>query len=328
LRVPSTRPLVLDDPPERALAARERAEDELLVTVMAQSLAAESGTEGFGFENILGVGLSERVLSGRPTGEEAVVVYVVRKAPPGEVEPSALVPTEYEGVPTDVVESGEFVAETERGRHRPALSGLSLGHSAGGIGTLGFIARREGELVVVSNNHVLARENEADPGDVILQPAATDGGTSADDEIARLEGFEPLDFYGPNTIDGAFARTSRELVGQDIYGIGRWMADPLEPHRDMLARKCGRTTGITRGIVFDANASIKMRYQRGIVLLQDQALVRGVGTPFSDRGDSGSLVLEESSGRPFGLLCGGSPRFSVVNRVQRVLDKLGVSFPA
>jgi len=217
LRVPSTRPLVLDDPPERALAARERAEDELLVTVMAQSLAAESGTEGFGFENILGVGLSERVLSGRPTGEEAVAVYVVRKAPPGEVEPSALIPTKYEGVPTDVVESGEFVAETERGRHRPALSGLSLGHSAGGIGTLGFVARREGELVVVSNNHVLARENEADPGDVILQPAATDGGTSTDDEIARLEGFEPLDFYGPNTIDGV--RYGAVLRARGIVGV-------------------------------------------------------------------------------------------------------------
>ena len=310
----------------RLFSARDRAVDDLLSDlVMAQALTAESGTGGFGYENIVGVGIAERFARGHPTGENAVSVYVVRKAPLESVAQEALVPKEYEGIPTDVIDSGEFVAFTERGRHRPAPSGVSIAHVEDTAGTLGFVGVRGSEFVVVSNNHVLARENRGRIGDAILQPGPADGGTPAD-QIGTLAGFHPLDLEGSNTIDAAYAGVERDAVSADIFGIGTFVPEPLEPRRDMIARKCGRTTGITRGLVRDANATMKVRYPSGTVRLRDQVVVRGLDDrPFSASGDSGSLVLDDQTRQPIGLLCGGSTKFSLVNRMQPVLDGLGVS---
>ncbi|MCW3049162.1 MAG: hypothetical protein JWO74_3446 [Solirubrobacterales bacterium] len=318
--------LAVEDSIERLLAARDDAEDDLLSDqAMAFSLAAESGTDGYGFENIVGVGIAERLTNGHPIGQPAVTVYVARKAPPDEVVGAALVPPEYEGVPTDVVESGEFVAFTERGRYRPAPSGVSVGHHSEDAGTLGFLASHQGEFVLVSNNHVLALTNDAAPGDAIVQPGHADGGSDSD-RIGTLKRFHPLDFAGRNMIDAAIATVERDMVSSEIYGIGAYSAQPLEAQEQMLVRKVGRTSGVSRGIVRDIHASIKLRYRPGVARLQEQVIVEPRDAQaFSEAGDSGSLVIEESSRCPIGLLCGGTPGYSVVNRIDRVLDGLGLS---
>jgi hypothetical protein len=292
---------------------------------MPQASSTESGTEGFGYENIVGVGIAEREVAGSLTGEAAVAVYVERKVPRELVAGAALVPSEYDGVPTDVVESGELTPQTGRGRYRPALAGVSLAHHASTAGTLGFVARRAGELFVVSNNHVLAQENEATMGDSILQPGPADGGQQAD-EIAKLAAWEPLDFAGgDNLIDAAIAETEEHLVSNGVYGVGVLSSQPQAPSRGLVVRKRGRTTLLTQGVVRDVDATIKMPYHNGVAVLTEQILVRGVAGAFSEGGDSGSLVFAEKSRRPVGLLCGGSPRISVVNRISPVLDALGLS---
>lgn len=320
---------IVEDPVERFFAARDDAEEDLLSDqAMAFSLTAESGTEGFGFENIVGVGLGERLANGHPTGERSVAVYVVRKAPPDRVDDGALVPKEYQGIPTDVVESGEFVAFTERGRHRPVLSGVSIGHHREDAGTLGFVAAQDGDIVLVSNNHVLALTNDAAPGDAIVQPGQADGGTDAD-QVAALKRFHPLDFDGGNLIDAATATMLTDASPTEIYGLGGYRTQSLEADDGMLVRKVGRTSGMTRGLVRDAHASIKLRYRRGVLRLREQLLVHPRDAQaFSERGDSGSLVIEEASSCPVGLLCGGTPGYSVVNRIEHVFDGLGLSFVA
>lgn len=318
--------LAVEDPVERLLAARDDAEEDLLSDqAMAFSLTAESGTEGYGFENVVGVGIAEQLADGHPTGQRAVTVYVVRKAPPDQVDGAALVPPEYQGVLTDVVESGEFVAFTERGRHRPAPSGVSVGHYREDAGTLGFLATHQGDLVLVSNNHVLALTNDAAPGDAILQPGHADGGSESD-QIGTLKLFHALDFAGRNLIDAAIGTVEHGTVSSEIYGIGAYSAQPLEARENMLVRKVGRTSGVSRGIVRDAHASIKLRYRRGVARLREQVIIQPRDAQaFSEGGDSGSLVIEESSRCPIGLLCGGTPGYSVVNRIERVLDGLGLS---
>jgi hypothetical protein len=315
---------------ERVRSAKRRAEEELLFAPFAQAELADSGSLGYGFENVVGVGMGERYVDGRPTGESSVTVYVVIKAPPGDVEPAALVPAEYDGVPTDVVESGEFTAAGERGRFRPAPAGVSVGHFSGGAGTLGFVARRGSELCIVSNNHVLARENEAEAGATIVQPAEPDGGTTANDAIAELRAWVPLTYDGQSVaVDAAIAETESGLVEPAETGVGPVTFEPLDVRQGFIVRKRGRTTGLTRGHVSDPEATLTVRYRRGRIPLENQFLVRGLdGVLFSARGDSGSLVIEEGTRQPVGLLCGGSPRFSIVTPIRRVLDVLDLSFAA
>jgi hypothetical protein len=312
----------------RLREARDRAENELLFAVTAQAVAAQSGSEGYGFENIVGVGIGERHIGGHPTGEAAVRVYVVVKDTPSALDEVARVPSAYDGVPTDVVECGELVAASNRGRFRPASSGVSVGHFEDTAGTLGFVARRDSDVVVVSNNHVFARENRANQGDAILQPGPADGGAAAQDAIAELGGFERLRFDGePTPIDAAFARADAAVVDQQVQGLGQLDPRPLEPEEALMVRKSGRTTGVTRGHVVDRDFTARMRYRTGIVILTGQFTVKGIDLPFSEPGDSGSLVVDEQTRRPVGLVCGGSPRFTIVTPLTRVLEGLGVSFP-
>jgi len=306
--------------------ALRRAENELLVANGAQALTTES-TTNVGLENIVGVGLSEKRVADRPTGEQAVAVYVVRKAAPDEVDPWAVVPSSYEGVPTEVIETGEFVACSVRERHRPTPLGVSIGHSIGNTGTLGFLAKHDGELHVVSNNHVFACENKAEKGDPILQPGVVDGGEE-EDQIAELTDWVPLDFSGGhNPVDAAMASVDpRDVLGHPYEG-GPLIPIPTRARRDATVRKCGRTSGLSYGVVADIDATIKLRYPSGdMALLSEQILIQGRnGDIFSEKGDSGSLVIDNSSNQPIGLVCGGSPRFTLANQIQLVLDGLGVS---
>jgi hypothetical protein len=308
---------------DRLTAALRAAEEDLLLAPAAQALTADSGTAGFGFENIVGVG-APTPMSG--IDGSTVAIYVVRKAPPERLDEALTIPTNYEGVPTEVVETGEFVTLTQRGRYRPAPIGVSVGHIEGETGTLGFFARSASGLVLVSNNHVLARTNMASAGDPILQPGSADHG-GPEDAIGELDHFVQLDFEGgKNPADAASARVDEGVALEKLSEGGELVANPASARPNIGVFKCGRTTGVTHGLVSDIAATIKVRYGLGTALLSDQILVRGVQSPFSAPGDSGSLVIDSSSRCPVGMVCGGSTKFTVVNKIENVLTGLGLSF--
>ena len=305
--------------------ALRQAESELLLTSVAQAAFA-SANDGLSFSNIVGVGVSERTVRNQPTGEKAVAIYVAHKRSLDAVEPQAVVPNSYEGVPTDVIETGEFVASSARHRHRPTPWGVSIGHATGQTGTLGFLAKRGNESFVVSNNHVLACENQASKGDAILQPGVADGG-GAEDKLGELADWVRLDFDGGhNPVDAAIAAVEDGTVASSLYGGDPLIQIPKKARLNAVVRKCGRTSGVSHGVVFDTSATIKLRYSEGFALLSDQMLIRGIdGAVFSEPGDSGSLVVDEESQQPIGLVCGGSPVATLANQIHLVLDGLGVS---
>ena len=60
------------------------------------------------YPNVVGVAVGVRVRQGTPTGEPCLVVLVERKLPADQLGPGELLPSEIEGVPVDVVESGRI----------------------------------------------------------------------------------------------------------------------------------------------------------------------------------------------------------------------------
>jgi len=60
--------------------------------------------------NVVGVGVGLRMRSGRRTDEVCIVVSVKVKVPAQNIQPSDIVPPVIEGVPVDVVETGEIRA--------------------------------------------------------------------------------------------------------------------------------------------------------------------------------------------------------------------------
>ena len=96
----------------------------------------------------------------------------------------------------------------------------------------------------------------------------------------------------------------------------------------MKVTKSGRTTETTQGVVKDIDFDIEVDYPAlGSIVFEDQILIlpREVGGTFSDKGDSGALVITDDSVRsPVGLLFASSSRGTVASHIDRVLSRLDV----
>lgn len=318
-----------------------------------------------GKRNVVGVGLGYKISQGVSTGELGLVVSVARKETPSALAAKDIVPQALDGVKTDVVETGVLRAFERRpepaeglgprDRWRPVVPpGVTIGHYRITAGTFGCLVRRGEERFILSNNHVLADINAGQQGDAILQPGPSDGGT-ADDRIATLADYIPLDFgtapaecpiaefsaqllnfvagafgsshqlqatkqtEGVNRVDAALARPlSSDLVSNEILYIGA----PTGVGTATLGtevQKTGRTTGHTQGTITQIDATMRIDYGGRSALFTGQLVAGAMSQP----GDSGSAVLDMDK-RVVGLLFAGSNVATIINPIDEVFAALNV----
>lgn len=62
--------------------------------------------------NVMAVGVGYRTRGGARTDEVGIIVSVKRKVPAAQLQPGDVLPRQLDGVPVDVVETGEIVAQT------------------------------------------------------------------------------------------------------------------------------------------------------------------------------------------------------------------------
>ena len=273
--------------------------------------------------NVCGFGYGSKTTGTSLSAETAVRVYVRVKLPKGKIPNAQRVPEEIDGVPTDVIATGDLRALGPR----PVEGGGSISLGARQPGTLGCLVEDgTGRRFILSNNHVLANTNTAKRGDNILEPASIDGGDSFP-PIATLSDFEPIRFAGAvNHIDAAIAAlVDLGAVLPEIASIGRVTPQPLQAVQHMSVVKHGRTTQRTLGVVMDIAADTQVRYGIRLAHFERQIAVGGVSGPFSDGGDSGALVVDAITKRPVALLFSGGPGLSFCNPIDLVLSRFGVS---
>lgn len=302
---------------------------EFMLDAAPTAFSAETGTDSYGPENIVGVGIAKKIKRNRPTSVTGVTVFVVKKAAVNTLSASARIPKFVNGVETDVVETGEFHYFPFRGRYRPVPGGVSVGHHRISAGTVALVvAKEDGSRYILSNNHVLANCNNANAGDPILQPGSIDGGRHPADTIGSLSAFLPLLFGGTqaNTIDAAIAAVDPQMVISKNISYGAVGA--CQPAKiGMKVKKSGRTTQLTDGQIQSVNTTVRVNYgANGIALFTDQIVVVGAsGAVFSQGGDSGSLIVTKKGNHPVGLLFAGSPSHTLANHIAPVLSQFGVS---
>jgi hypothetical protein len=307
--------------------------------------------------NVVGVGLGYKVSEGVSTGELSLIISVTHKADASALAAEDLVPKLLGGVKTDVVETGKFRAldAGPREKWRPVVPpGVSVGHYRVTAGTFGCLVRRGDEVLLLSNNHVLADVNEGQPGDAILQPSVADGG-AADDRIATLADYVPIDFGssaadcpfvdllakslnyvagalgsshqiqavkktpGVNRVDVALARPlSLDGVSNEILHIGA-PAGVNEAALSMDVQKSGRTTGYTTGKITQLDATVRIDYEGPSALFSGQI----IASPMSQGGDSGSAMLDMDK-KVVGLIFAGSDASTIANPIDSVLSALNV----
>ncbi|HXU90639.1 MAG TPA: hypothetical protein VFQ62_17465 [Methylomirabilota bacterium] len=190
-----------------------------------------------------------------------------------------------------------------RANTRPLLIGSSIGHVDVTAGTLGAFIKRGSRILMLSNNHVLANEDEAKIGDVVLQRAQYDGGRAPRDRVGTLAASVRLKTRGANFVDAALASIDAglehdpALLRSLVNGRDRKLAGPGRDFLDegVTVYKTGRTTGATKGRVtaFDVD-NVVVNYDMGNLRFDAQVEIEGTGNaPFSDGGDSGALIVDD-----------------------------------
>ena len=273
-------------------------------------------------------------------------------APNALPSPSTVVVTAVSQADTTKMGTGRVQVFQSNINQNPQSLPIKLGTSGGNAddvsgrfccgGTLGSLLTRNGSFYILSNNHVLARSDQASPGEPISQPAIieTNCSTTGTNTVANLTSFVNLQAAGTN-VDAAIALIvpgAVDLTG-NILSLGATAtgsaADPGPPHQGIgipaavgeAVAKSGRTTGLTCSTVAAIGLNTSVTYQTQCnggtsfnVTYSNQISVSG-GT-FSAGGDSGSLIVDRVTADPVALLYAGSDTDTVGNPVKDVLAAL------
>jgi hypothetical protein len=188
-----------------------------------------------------------------------------------------------------------------------------------------------GAQYILSNNHVLARQDQAAPGEDISQPGLIDNGCA----VATVVGdFTAAVHLNTANVDCAIAAVRGGLMDSTgfIEGLNNTGGQPstttAAPSVGMAVQKSGRTTGHTTGTIGSINTSVSVQYQKNCgsgrkytISYANQVVINS--SSFSAGGDSGSLILTNTScAHPVALLFAGSSTDTIGNPISDVLNGL------
>lgn len=295
---------------------------------------------------IFGVGVGKKMKNGVPTTEDAIMVFVQSKVDQESLSKQSgisPIPTNIDGIPTDVFECGEITkmstvspAPGFKLKVRPIKPGYSVSHSKVSAGTIGGIFYdKDNDVVILSNFHVLTPDGKAKIGDIIYQPGIIDakedlkfkGWTRPLEKlpyIATLKDHSNVNSKNVNKHDSAIAKINEDLVksgfvdliypqlGKPLSGFGT-----VEVNNNIY--KVGRTTGFTTGKVLATSATFQIPYEFGIATFNDCI----ISTSMSQSGDSGSIGINEKM-EAFGLLFAGSNKVTLYNPISHVKNHYGL----
>jgi hypothetical protein len=216
---------------------------------------------------------------------------------------------------------------------------LHLGVSGGNVndatsrfccsGTLGSLVTDGTTQYILSNNHVLARADQAVVGEDVSQPGLIDSNCAISTVVADFSGAAAL---GSN-VDAAVAQLRAGQMDSTgfIEDIGVPSSTVVGPSVGLGVAKSGRTTGFTTGTISSINTSVSVQYQKSCnagkkftVSYTNQVVINS--TTFSAGGDSGSLIVtNNASHNPVALLFAGSSSTTIGNPIGEVLTKLGTA---
>lgn len=291
---------------------------------------------------ISGVGVGKKMINGIPTDQDSIIVFVTKKIDKNDITKQGLsknfVPGEIDGIPTDVIEVGDIKPQLGfKDKVRPIKPGYSISHIDVTAGTLGgFFKDKDGDVVALSNFHVLTNDGKSKIGDIIYQPGTADSkgnlnfkGWSTPYQkypyIGTLKKFHKLSTRGFHTHDSAIAKVYPELyesglVDLEYPHINRKLSGLGIPKVGDIVYKCGRTTGFTSGRIIATNGEFVINYGLGPVKFKDVVLTNAI----SEGGDSGSILFDNNMNM-VGLLFAGSSKVTLYNNMRDVVDYYGLN---
>jgi hypothetical protein len=337
-------------------------------------LATGPGEELLAIPGVVHVSVGLKQKGGKITDQLCIRVYVKEKKDEENIPPDERIPPEINGVPTDVNIIRQFEFSLDFTRYRPIKGGIQvtnriigLNNAGDGtqmpVGTMGCAAidKTDDAPVLLSNWHVLYG-NFGRNGDKVYQPAPS---TLQPVDIADLP-YRPRDDNDKiavlrrnaisEKVDGAIAaidvssccRCCGIHYSNEINGLSVIVNGQPRPPRNtivgdeaavsgMTVFKVGQSTLRTEGVVVDDNyPSFDITKDGTTYTFTGQIHIENINNtlPFSDHGDSGSVIINLSN-KIVGLLFAsgippagsGLPFLSLANHISDVLSELNIRIP-
>lgn len=278
-------------------------------------------------KDVLGVGVGYSNPS-NPKEGASIIVYS-QKTTANTLTVANSITTKVNGkkisVPVRVVKNESFhpnsntLSTNYSMRIRPVKAGYSIG-TPNWSGTAGIVVTNstKNRLYVLSNNHVLNKNNQAGYTETI-QPGGADGGKTVRDRIGRLYQFVKIKKQN-NYLDAAISiPLNNSLLSTKYAIIGNLKGHSIRYKIGDKFIKVGRTTGLVGGWVESINTDLKVNYGNysglGEVQFRNQTIIRS-NMPISLPGDSGSVWINYNN------------RYAAaVNYAGTADGKLSVSYP-
>jgi len=240
-------------------------------------------------------------------------------------------PVSLDGVPVVVEEVGPIHALAFTGKYSQVRPGDSTGNiNECAAGTIGAVVNKAGQHYFLSNNHVYARQNQAQPGEDIVQPGRFDSipqcNVKYPSVVADLSQFKRINFgfFFNNRIDAALAQIRPGVNFSCATACGYTPGSTTTATLNMPVKKCGRTTELTHGTVTGVNVTVFVSYGSNLALFTGQIQVGNTSSNFSGAGDSGSLIVtDDGHNSPVALLFAGSATTTIGNPINEVLTWSG-----
>lgn len=218
-----------------------------------------------------------------------------------------------------------------------------------GAGTLGCLLRdATGKVFGLSNNHVCGDCSFAEVGVPIIAPGSYDVAPGRvhpftigthHRSLPMLPGHPSTVDVRPNTDAAIFAVAALDLLSSSQGGFYDTPVSIADAFMGLAVQKVGRTSGLTHGEVIGiavgadpvsysvcATNSATMVYFEGAIIVKGRN-----GQPFSQPGDSGSLVVASVAGeqKAVGIVyAGDNSDISFVLPLAPILSSLGLSLVA
>ena len=276
---------------------------------------------------VLGIGFGVKRKNGVIVGRDCLRIYVRQKVPREQLaDPGHFVKARIRGIRTDIIPVNTVIAH--------GSAGESIGVASGNTGTLACLLSDGTARYLLSNCHVLAGPDTGNVGDPVYMPSLDQNGAAP--IVATLFKYGSIVMGGAeNRFDAAIAQLADDAqIDPAIVNIGP-ICLPVMPPAQIVVTKCGAATFVTYGTIEGVNEEVQVTYNNDpaqTALLIGQLAIAGSGVPFSAEGDSGSLVVDQQSRQPVGLLIGGARGngnsaipLSFASPLQPILDYFGMT---
>ncbi len=289
---------------------------------------------GYGFKRSKGLRKKIHNFIKKLKGEKSILVFVEKREDLESLSAKDIVPKEFDGMETDVIEVG-IIEPLRRVTLRPIYGGISAMWEGGTACTLGAIIFKNGKPYGLSNEHCFNPWwNGAKKGDKILQASPLDGGRNPKDIIAEIVDDKKrlvLDGKTKNIFDTSIQPINADIETIELYQdtIGKFEPEPDFVKAGEEVQKHGRTTFFTKTRVIATDVDGSIYYDRAtnkLGIFENQIMLNNGGNwNFVNGGDSGSLVLNMKK-RPIGQVYGGSSLVVLVAPIVPIMQEFGFTF--